>query len=381
MPLEEIDPRQRAWVEVFPEAIKSNAKAIKKLLPEKCLLMAVVKADGYGHGAETVSTAALEGGASMLGVATLQEAKNLREANLTCPILVLGNLVEAKDLETCLNLQLIPTLSSAKEAKICQKLAKYHRKNIEVHIKVDTGMTRLGCALNDSLDLINLIEKLSNISIKGIYSHLALADIINNNEAETFTLKQKEKFESLLNKLGKRKESYCLHLANSAATLNNKDLHYNMVRVGLALYGYSPFGDSDHKFDLKPALAVRAKVTLIRDVALNTGVSYGYTFTTQRKSKLAVVGIGYADGISRALSGKMTVLINGKYYPQVGSITMDQLLIDITDNPNIKVGSIVTLLGIDRENSITPYNWSQMIGTIPWEVLCSFKYRLPRVVM
>ena len=132
---------------------------------------------------------------------------------------------------------------------------------------------------------------------------------------------------------------------------------------------------------MKPALAVRAKVTLIRNVALNTGVSYGHTFTTQRQSKLAVVGIGYADGISRALSGKMSVLINGKYYPQVGSITMDQMLIDITDDPNIAVGSIVTLLGIDRENSITPYSWSQMIGTIPWEVLCSFKYRLPRVVM
>ena len=154
-----------------------------------------------------------------------------------------------------------------------------------------------------------------------------------------------------------------------------------MVRVGLALYGYKPFEDFADNCSLKPALAVRARITLIRDVPSHTGVSYGHDFITKRPSRLAVVGIGYADGINRALSGKISVLINGYFYPQVGSITMDQLVIDITENNDIRIGDVVTLLGEDKGSSITPYEWSQACGSIPWEILCSFKYRLPRVVI
>lgn len=172
-----------------------------------------------------------------------------------------------------------------------------------------------------------------------------------------------------------------MHLANSAGTLRDKDLHFDMVRVGLALYGYSPFSKFKNNFSLEPALAVRARVTLVRDVPSNTGVSYGHTFKTNRPSRLAVVGIGYADGISRSLSGKISVLIDGNFYPQVGSITMDQLVIDLTDRPDVPVGSVVTLLGVDGHSAITPYQWSEATGSIPWEILCGFKYRLPRVVI
>ena len=154
-----------------------------------------------------------------------------------------------------------------------------------------------------------------------------------------------------------------------------------MVRVGLALYGYSPINQERKDFELQPAISVKARITLVRNVALGTGLSYGHKFITKVPMRIAVVGIGYADGVARALSGKISVLVNGQFCPQVGSITMDQLLIDITNFPDIQVGEIVTLLGSDGEQAITAYDWSRVIGSIPWEILCSFKYRLPRVLI
>ncbi len=381
MTLENIDFRQRAWVEVFPKAIKSNTEVIRNLISNNCLLMAVVKADGYGHGSVTVSQAALEGGASSLGVATLQEALDLRKSGIACPILILGNLVTREDFNFCLDWDLMPTLSDSREALLCQKLAESKNKSFDVHIKIDTGMTRLGCDLDAATGLIALVDQLKNLSLQGIYSHLALADAELDSCADIETLNQKAKFESVLLDIKGRKKKICRHLANSAGTFRDKSLHFDMVRVGLALYGYSPFANSNKDCILQPALAVRAKVTLVRDVPSQTGVSYGHSFKTQRPSRLAVVGIGYADGISRALSGAMKVLIDGKTYPQVGSITMDQLVIDITENPGIRVGSIVTVLGEDGNSSITPYQWTEITGSIPWEILCGFKYRLPRVVI
>ena len=379
--LDSIDPRQRAWVEVFPSAIRDNTQVVKSLLAENCLLMAVVKADGYGHGAGTVAEAALKGGAANLGVATLQEALDLRKLGIACPILILGNLVNVKDLDACLNWDLIPTISSSREALLCQKIAESYEKKFNIHIKVDTGMTRLGCDISSLKSLINLIDTLENIELGGIYSHLALADGQRHGQPEIITSLQKKRFNSLLSNLKPARQNLCRHLANSAGTFRDKALHFDMVRVGLALYGYKPFEDLADNCSLKPALAVRARITLIRDVPSHTGVSYGHNFITKRPSRLAVVGIGYADGINRALSGKISVLINGCFSPQVGSITMDQLVIDITGNNDNRIGDVVTLLGEDKGSSITLYQWSQACGSIPWEILCSFKYRLPRVVI
>ncbi|WP_269621865.1 alanine racemase [Prochlorococcus marinus] len=381
MLFDKIDPRQRAWVEVFPSAITQNTLAIKSLLSDSCLLMAVVKADGYGHGSETVASAALRGGADSLGVATLQEGIDLRKVGLICPILVLGNLVTSEELDICLKADLMPTISCIQQIKLCQKIAEANSTKFNVHIKIDTGMTRLGCDLAIASELIYLIDNLPNIILKGIYSHLALADGESDNYAEKFTSLQKTKFEKFISHVADRSHSCCIHLANSAGTFLGKELHFDMVRIGLALYGYSPLKKFQNNVFLQPALAVRAKVTLIRDVPSNVGVSYGHTFKTKSPSRLAVVGIGYADGVNRALSGKISVLIDGKFYPQVGSITMDQLVVDITENPHIKVGSVVTLLGPDGKACISPFQWSSISGSIPWEILCGFKYRLPRVVI
>ncbi len=381
MLLAKTNPRHRAWVEINPDAIEENTKFIKSILSKNCSLMAVVKADGYGHGATTVSKAVLKGGAENLGVATLQEGIDLRRDGIECPILVLGNLINHDDLTACIDSDLIPTLSTYEQAALCQKIGKEINKQVKIHLKIDTGMTRLGCEVEAAEELIKYIDSQSNLSLAGIYSHLALADCSLNERSAKVTAEQKKKFDRVLKLITNRRNGVCKHLANSAGTLKDSELHYDMVRVGLALYGYSPIMQFQKNFALRSALAVKARVTLIRDVPVGTGVSYGHNYITSAPSRLAVVAIGYADGVPRALSGQLSVLINGKFFSQVGSITMDQLVIDITNSFDVEVGSIVTLLGSDGEKTITPYDWSEASRSIPWEILCGFKYRLPRVVI
>ena len=375
------DPCSRAWVEIDSKAIENNSRVLKNFIGNDCLLMAVVKADGYGHGAETVAKAALIGGADSLGVATLEEGIQLRNAGLKCQILILGNLINAEELYSSFCWDLIPTISGIREAIICNNIAENNNKKFVIHLKVDTGMTRLGCDCSQFKELISKIDCLSNISVKGIYSHLAIADLDQEQNTDiSFTQIQLNRFEKVLDDLGKRNLSICRHLANSAGTLSDRCLHFDMVRVGLSLYGYFPVNDCESDLNLKPALKVKARVTLIRDVEKGIGVGYGHSFTTQRKSKLAVVAIGYADGVSRALSGKISASIDGFLVPQVGAIAMDQMVFDITDKPDIKIGQVLTLLGKDGEVFISPQNWCDLSGSIPWEVLCSFRNRLPRVV-
>ena len=375
----QLDPRQRAWLEVSPAAVDTNVRALRRLLDPACALMAVVKADGYGHGAATVAKAAVAGGAAQLGVATLQEGIDLRRAGLTQPMLVLGHLHQADDLRACLQWQLMPTLSSMREALLCQNLADGSGRKFAVQLKLDTGMTRLGCAWEDAPRLSEAISQLDQLELSGIYSHLALADGEATGEGERVTRLQQQRFDDVLRQLPPSRA--LRHLANSAGTLRDRRLHHDLVRVGLALYGHCPSAHLDNTVELEPAMHVKARVTLIRDVASGVGVSYGHRFVTQRASRLAVVGIGYADGVSRSLSGKISALHNGQVLPQVGAITMDQLILDVTDHPQIEAGDVVTLLGRDGDRSISPRDWSERCDSIPWEVLCGFKHRLPRVTV
>lgn len=377
--LEPPDPRQRAWLEVAPAAISANARSIRRLLQPGCALMAVVKADGYGHGALTVARAALDGGASQLGVATLQEGIELRQAGLREPVLVLGNLTQAEELRSCLHWQLMPTLSGMREALLCQNLASGSGRRFAVQLKLDTGMTRLGCDWQEGPRLATAIRQLDQIQLEGIYSHLALADGDPEGEGERVTQLQQQRFRDVLRQLPTGNATH--HLANSAGTLRDRNLHHDLVRVGLALYGHSPSPHLDGSIALEPALTVKARVSLIRQVGAGVGVSYGHRFITQRASRLAVVAIGYADGVSRALSGRICALHNGRPLPQVGAITMDQLILDATDHPQLEAGAVVTLLGRDGDQAIHPRDWSDRCDSIPWEVLCGFKHRLPRLVV
>ena len=371
----ELNPRQRAWVEVSPAAIQANARALCQYLGARTQLMAVVKADGYGHGAETVARAALQGGATSLGVATLQEGLELRRAGLDAPVLLLSNLNEPDDLRTCLHWRLMPTLSSLRDAQLCNALAADSGRCFDVQLKIDTGMARLGCSLSEGHQTAAELESLEHLKLEGIYSHLACADEPN----DALTSLQQERFVSMLSALPQAGAGITRHLANSAGTLLNRELHHDLVRVGLALYGHAPASHLSNVIPLQPALAVRARVSLIRDVPAGTGVSYGHRFITQRPTRLAVVGIGYADGVLRSLSGHIHALHRNRQLPQVGAITMDQLLLDATDAAELEQGDIVTLLGQDGDLELSPQSWSNHCGSIPWEILCGFKRRLPRV--
>tara|TARA_Y100001970_G_scaffold291157_1_gene427288 strand:- start:1118 stop:2158 length:1041 start_codon:yes stop_codon:yes gene_type:complete len=342
--------------------------------------MAVVKADGYGHGSLEVVNATLKAGATHLGVATIQEGIHLRQEGITIPILVLGNIYSPEDLRLCLRWDLMVTISDLKDAIICQNIAESSAKEFYVHIKVDTGMTRLGFDYNESFKIFQHLQKLNKVIISGIYSHLSLADQNDNQESIDFTLDQKNKFEKLISDLGlKSDDSVICHLANSAGTLLGRQFHFDMVRVGLAMYGYNPLAINLGNIHLSPAFNVKAKITFIRDVGSGVGVSYGRNYVTKKSSKLAVVGIGYADGVQRNLSGKINVIYKGQLIPQVGSITMDQMMIDISENEEIQVGSVVTILGNELGQNISPESWAILNKSIPWEILCNFKNRLPRI--
>ena len=369
---------QRAWVEIDLAALTHNVKQLKNLLSPHTQLMAVVKADAYGHGAVAVSQTVLSAGASWLGVATIPEGIELREAGIEAPILLLGATHTAQQVKAIAQWHLQPTICTAKQALIFSQVLVSLNQSLPVHAKLDTGMSRLGAPWQEATEFVQLVKGLPNLKLASVYSHLATADSLDT----TVMKEQHDRFKWAIAQIktsGINPSSW--HLANSAAALADPDLHYDLVRVGLATYGLYPAPHLQNVVDLKPVMQVKARVTQVKTIEAGTGVSYGYQFIAQRQTKIAVVGVGYADGIPRNLSNKMQVLIRGKFVAQVGAVTMDQLMLDVTDIPDLEVGEVVTLLGKDGGNQITADDWAATLGTISWEVLCGFKHRLPRVAV
>ena len=378
-PLVPLDPTQRAWIEVSGQSIEHNVREIKSLLKKGCQFMAVVKADGYGHDAKFVSQNAIRGGADKLGVATLQEGLYLRSEGIQEPILVLGNIYTRKDLLICYQNNLMPTISDIKQCIICNEIGGKYKKLFYLHLKIDTGMSRLGFEAKSLIQYFEKIISFENIKIDGIYSHLSTADSLDAANDNSDANIQRRTFLKFLDQISiKKYPNIKIHLANSAGTLISNYFHFDMVRVGLSMYGYKP-SQYQSNLQLKPAMSLKSKISFMRLVDTNVGVSYGKNYITCKKTKLAVISIGYADGIYRKLSNKISVIHNGKMYPQIGSITMDQLMIDITGANDINVGDTVTLLGCDQDKCISPVDWAESASTIPWEILCGFKNRLPRV--
>jgi alanine racemase len=367
---------QRAYITINHQALAHNVRQITALLAPKTELMAVIKADAYGHGATQIADTVLHNGCSSLAIATLGEGIELREAGITAPILILGAINTPEEVKAIAHWQLQATICSPKQALVFSETLREIKQTLPVHLKLDTGMSRLGTCWQDVVEFMLLVEQLPYLKVASIYSHLATAD----DPDPTIMLEQKRRFEQAISSLKLHGfQLPRLHLANSAATLTNSDLHYDLVRVGLALYGVYPSPHFQDKVDLQPVLEVKAKVTQVKNIPANIGVSYGHTFISDRPLRIAVVGIGYADGVPRLLSNKMKVLIKGKFASEIGNITMDQLMIDVTDIPNVQVGEIVTLLGKDGNLAIRADDWANQIGTISWEILCGFKHRLPRV--
>ncbi|MBW4669302.1 MAG: alanine racemase [Cyanomargarita calcarea GSE-NOS-MK-12-04C] len=369
---------QRAWVEVDLEALSHNVRQLRKFLSPHTQLMAVVKADAYGHGSVTVAQTALQSGASWLGVATVPEGIQLREAGIKAPILILGATYTSEQIHAIAHWKLQPTLCSPKQALIFSTTLEAIKYNtpIAVHVKLDTGMSRLGTDWQQATEFVQLVERLPHLKIASIYSHLATAD----SPDPTVMQQQHQRFKSAIARIKEMGiEPPCLHLANSAGTLADKALHYDMVRPGLAIYGLSPAPHLQNVIDLKPVLQVRARVTQVKTIAEATGVSYGHHFITPGEMRIAVVGIGYADGVPRNLSNKIQVLIRGKRVRQIGTITMDQMMLDVSIIPDLQEGEVVTLLGQEGSEKITVDDWAGELNTISWEILCGFKHRLPRL--
>lgn len=369
--------QQRAWVEIDLEALADNVRAIKTLLAPQTSLIAVVKADAYGHGVEAVAKTVLQNGADWLAVATVTEGIELRQGGINCKILVLGAINSSEEIIEFTKWQLQPTICNFQQALVFSDTLGQIKTTLPVHIQLDTGMSRLGTNWEKALEFVKLVYQLPYLEVSSLYSHLATADDRN----PSIMLQQKRRFDTAIAELKAHNIiPPCLHLANSAAVLQDKSFHYDLVRVGLALYGLYPAPHLKSKALLKPVLQVKARVTQVKTIAPNTGVSYGYKYISDREITIAVVGIGYADGVVRNLSNQLQVIIRGQLVSQIGSITMDQLMLDVTDIPNLQPGEIVTLLGEDGNEAITADDWANTLDTISWEIVCGFKHRLPRVI-
>ena len=372
--------RERAWVEVNLGAIAHNVRQIRSLLANQTALMAVVKADAYGHGATMVAQAALQAGATWLGVATIPEGIELREAGIRAPVLVLGANHTPEQIRAIAHWKLQPTLCTPRQALIfAEVLAELPEHSpLAVHLKLDTGMSRLGTAWQEAAEFVQLVQRLPNLKLASVYSHLATAE----DPDPTTAKQQQQRFETATTQI-RACGIYppCLHLANSGGTLSDSTFHYDMVRVGLAMYGLYPAAHLGATIKLKTALQVKARVTQVKTITAGTGVSYGHRFVADREMRIAVVAIGYADGIPRNLSNKMEVLVKGHRVAQIGAVTMDQIMLNVSTVPDLREGEVVTLLGQDGNQSIAADDWAATLGTISWEILCGFKHRLPRIAI
>jgi len=367
---------QRAWVEIDYLALAHNVKEIKKILRPQTKLMAVIKADAYGHGAINVAPTLLEAGCSALAVATLTEGIQLRKAGITAPILILGATNTPAEIKAIALWRLEPTLCSPKQAILYSQVLNSLGVDLQVHLKLDTGMSRLGVPWHQATSFASLVQDLPNLQIASVYSHLATAD----DPDQTIMGLQQQRYEEAIAQLRNHNiNPSCLHLANTAATLSDRSLHYDLVRVGLGLYGLYPAPHLSSVVSLRPVLEVKARITQVKNIPKGTGVSYGHQFISDRPLKIAIVGIGYADGVPRNLSQRIQVLLRGRPVSQIGTITMDQLMLDVSNIPNVQPGEVVTLLGKDGDFYLSANDWANTLGTISWEILCGFKHRLPRV--
>ncbi len=366
----------RAWVEVDLQALADNVKAFKNLLSPTTKLMAVIKADAYGHGAVRVVDTILASGGDSLAIATLGEGIELREAGVSVPILILGAINTPSEIEASVHWNLEPTLCTPQQAVIFSQTLASLGQTLPIHLKLDTGMSRLGTSWQEARDFVNLVQQLPHLKIISVYSHLATADDVDS----TFMKIQQQRFDEAISAL--KSQGFitnCLHLANSAGTLMDSSLHYDLVRVGLSIYGLYPAPHLRPKLPLKPVLQVKARITQIKRILAGTGVSYGHKFIAPQDMTIAVVGIGYADGVPRNLSNRLKVLIRGKLVCQIGAITMDQIMLDVTDFEDLQLGEVVTLIGKDNGLEISADDWAEQLNTISWEILCGFKHRLPRI--
>ena len=364
-----------AWAEVHTGLISHNVAIVaQRTAPVQ--VWAVVKANGYGHGAIQVANAALAGGATGLCVAIVDEGVALRRAGITAPILLLSE-QPAELADLIVGYQLTPTVTTTRAAAVFAASAAAADQTIKVHIKVDTGMHRVGVAPNETVSLASFVSSYESLSIEGVYTHFAVAD----DPSHPANAAQLSAFNTVLEDLSSRGINPPLvHAANSAAALANEPSRFTMVRLGIAMYGLRPgAGVADLCAGLIPAMSLKARVSAVRWVEAGEAVSYGLVHPLTKGSLIATVPIGYADGVPRALGRtNIQVLLNGVPRTIAGTITMDQLMIDCESDSSVMVGDEVVLIGKQGEQSVTADDWAEALGTIGYEIVCGISPRIFR---
>lgn len=364
------------WAEIDLDAIAYNMQNIKRLAGNKEVI-AVVKADCYGHGAVDVVPTLIENGASRLAVAVLTEGIELRKSGIKEPIMILGYTPEYLG-EELINFDIEQTVYDLDYAKELSKIAVSMNAVAKIHIALDTGMGRIGFMPNErSLKDVVEISKLPGIKIEGMFTHFSTAD----EKDKTYTNEQFKKYNDFSKALSDLNVNIPIHdVSNSGAIMDMPETYLDAVRAGIILYGYYPSDEvKKENLPLKPALTLKAKVAHVKEMEKGMYISYGRTFKTERKSKIATIPIGYADGYTRLLMPDAKVIINGQFAPVVGRICMDQCMVDVTDVDEVKTGDEVILLGQEGSLKFDADDYAKSLNTINYEVLCMFKHRIPKV--
>ena len=358
--------------EVDLSAIRRNVLALKSLTKPGTRFCAVVKADGYGHGAPAVAAEAIRAGADYLAVAVLDEALILRAAGFTGPLLILGYTPPAQAHLVAEN-GLTQTIYNLAQAEALAGAGAGLGVPVKVHLKVDTGMGRLGVRPGEAADFAAAVDKFKNLIIEGVYTHYAKADSFD----KTHALQQFEAFSQALESIKGRGLAIPIrHSANSAALLDLPQTHLDMVRAGISLYGFWPSEETTHPVELTPAMRLKTRLAMLKDVPAGTTVSYGCTYVTPGPARLGTLPVGYADGWTRMLSGKAQVVVGGQRAPVVGRICMDQCMIDVTHIQGLSEGDDVLLFGGPE---LPAEEVARHLGTINYEVVCMVGKRVPRV--
>ncbi len=352
-----------------------NLNQVRLHITPGCKILAVVKANAYGHGIIGISRELEHAGVDMLGVAHVEEGICLRESGIHTRILVMGGISEeyASDI---LKWHLTPVVCTMSLSVALSAAAIAADVPLPIHIKVDTGMRRIGVAPEMAPEFVENVMRIKGLRVEGIMTHFAEADLLNRE----FVREQLESFNTVCRLIGKKGIAIPLrHTANSAAVIDMGDSHLEMVRPGIMLYGYSPSPFLSPRVDLRPVMTLKSRIIHLKNVPPRTGISYGRTFTTKRETLVATIPIGYADGYSRALSNAGQVLIHGRRAPVIGRVCMDMTMIDVTDIPGVQSGDEVIIIGGGGENRITADDIAGWLGTISYEVLCGIGERVERV--
>jgi alanine racemase len=362
------------WAEIDLAALRDNIAELRRIAAPARVL-AVVKADGYGHGAVATGRAAVEAGATMLGVALVEEGVELREAGIEAPILVLSEPV-ASAAATVVEARLTPAVYTAAGIEALAKaVVAADAPSLAVHLKVDTGMHRVGAAPEAVDALAELIDAHRELRFEGLWTHLAVADEPDN----PYTAEQLARFDAVRARLAKRGDRpEIVHAANTAGALAFAAARYDLVRPGIGIYGIAPVAELESRAHLTPVLSVKARVSFVKQVPADAAISYGLRYRVDRPANIATVPIGYGDGVPRNLAeAGGEVLVRGVRRPIAGTVTMDQLMVDLGDDP-VEVGEEVVLIGCQESGSVTAAEWAARLQTIPYEIVCNIGPRVPR---